>query len=145
MKYIGIDYGTKKVGLAVSDGVVALPKNVLPNNSKLLRVLSEYINSEGVSDIVVGESFALDGGLNNVASDAKVFIDKLLSKVGSEVNVHYVDERFTTKQARAIPVEGFVRGDRANKKRIRTVTRQADAQAAAIILQSFLDKQKNLS
>ncbi len=145
MKYIGIDYGTKKTGIAISDplGSVAFPREVLATDSLLPRVVADIIKNEEVNTIVVGESLNLSGGLNSVADDAREFIRKLRDELGVEILVHYEDERFTTRQARALPNEGKARGDIANKGR--TTTRlqpKADTQAAAIILQTFLDKQQ---
>ncbi len=148
MKYIGIDYGTKKVGVAISEGVVALPKEVLVNDADLVSVISGYIEDGGVEAIVVGKSMTLSGGLNNLALEVEDFIKKLKSITKAEFDVYYEDERYTTKQARTLPQEGVSRGEVANKRLNKNISANgslADAQAATIILQSFLDKQNNLS
>jgi putative Holliday junction resolvase len=146
MKYIGIDYGTKKTGVAVSDesGTIAFPRQVLPTDKFLPSLVADLIAQESISDVVVGESRSLSGGLNSVAEDTKDFVQALTKIVVADVEVHYEDERFTTKQARALPQEGSTRGNVANK-RSGGSSKQADAQAAALILQTFLDKRKNLS
>jgi len=92
----------------------------------------------------------MSGDFNIVDTDIKKFVGTLKGLLNESVEVHYEDERFTTKQARSLPNEGAIRGDVANNKKSRgwtstKVNKLADAQAAAIILQSFLDKFKNLS
>jgi len=160
MKYIGIDYGTKKTGIAVSDalGSIAFPRDILMTNKLLPNIIADIIAKEEIAGIVIGESKNLQGGLNNVAQDAKDFVEKLKSFVSGTMEIHYEDERFTTKQARTLPNEGMARGNIANNRTLRGSRlrgknisgrdvfrhRFADAQAAAIILQSFLDKQKNM-
>ncbi len=150
MKYIGIDYGTKKVGIAVSnsDGTVAFPRIVLPSDKYLPSIVADIIKDEGVCTAVVGESLSLSGGLNSVASDVQEFVERLKHFTGQELSVHYIDERYTTKLARAIPSEQSARGDvsRTRKsgqqkhKASRADNTKVDAHAAAIILQTFLDK-----
>jgi len=155
MKYIGIDYGTKKTGIAVSDalGSIAFPRDILMTNKLLPNIVADIITEEEIMGIVIGESKDLQGGLNKVAKDAKDFIKKLKSLISDNIKIFYEDERFTTKQARTLPNEGIARGNIANNKILRGKNisgrdvfryRTADAQAAAIILQSFLDKQKNM-
>ncbi len=146
MKYIGIDYGTKRTGIAISDplGTVAFPKSVLVTDSLLIKTVANLIKNEEVQEVVIGESLNLYGGLNKVASDAGEFIKRLKESLEFEIRVHYQDERFTTRQARALPNEGRARGNVARRPMANKGQRgsvRADAQAAAIILQTFLDKQ----
>jgi putative Holliday junction resolvase len=144
MRYMGIDYGTKKVGIALSDGVVALPKSVIPNGKDLIAQICEYVSEYGVDTVVVGKSLDLSGGENKLATQVTAFIDNLTTSIPETISIHCVDERYTTKLARAIPTEGHSRGDVANKRGGISSNKQADAQAAALILQTFLDKQANL-
>ncbi len=146
MKYIGIDYGTKKTGIAISDplGTMAFPRSVLATSKLLPSVVADIIEEEGIGGVVIGESRDLSGGLNAVAADAQRFVDSLQGVTSTDLEIHYEDERFTTKQARALPSEGKARGDVANTRGGKQKTTLADAQAAALILQSFLDKQQNM-
>ena len=148
MKYIGIDYGTKKTGIAISYalGSLAFPRDVLVTNAQLVTVIADIIKDENITGVVIGESKNLKGGLNKVAVNAQRFGEELQKHIGSTVNIAYEDERFSTRQARMLPSEGFARGIIANKKitKEKKNTSRADAQAAAIILQSFLDKQKHV-
>lgn len=147
MKYLGIDYGTKKTGIALSDalGTMAFPRDVLLTDKHLPSVIANLIQEEDVESVVIGESRDLSGGLNPVAANARAFIEALQGVMATDLEVHYEDERFTTKQARALPNEGRARGVVARPRSVQKSNAKADAQAAAIILQSFLDKQRNSS
>jgi len=147
MKYIGIDYGTKKTGIAISDplGTLAFPREVLVTDKSLLKTIADLIIAEEIGGVVVGESLNLQGGLNKVAAKAGEFANRLKTFIGSDIKVSFEDERFSTQQARALPNEQMARGTLSNKRKgANKSTGLADAQAAAIILQSFLDKQRHV-
>ncbi len=143
MKYLGIDYGAKKIGLALSDedGRVAFPHDIILSDGFAPSVVADLVHKEGVGTIVIGESKNLQGSLNEVALSATGFAKDL--KKFTDVKIYFEDERFTTAQARNLPSEGMARGDIANKGRVSTTNDKAmaDKHAAALILQSFLDKQ----
>ncbi len=159
MKYLGIDYGTKKTGIAVSDtlGTIAFPRDVLPTNSVLSKHIADLIKKEDIGGIVIGESKNLQGELNSVDVHVKKFTEDLRRflchkddcKDDCNIKIYFEDERFSTKQARNLPNKHVARGPLANKRKMIGVFRGrtskfADAQAAAIILQSFLDKRQNM-
>ncbi len=123
MKYLGIDYGTKKVGLALSDdgGTLAFPNSVVPNDEHLISVIKDLLTENGVNDIVIGHSCNFDGSENPVMEEVHKF--EILLKE-ENYTVHFESEFLTTFQAKR-----------------NTKDSMADASAAAIILQSFLDKQ----
>ncbi len=115
MKYIGIDVGERKSGIAVSDdgGVLAFPKKVV-ETEKLIESIKEF----DTKHVVLGESKDLCGKDNKIM----VVIEKLKSELMDlGYSVHMQSELFTTKEAKR-----FGRG--------------RDDEAAAIILQSFLDR-----
>ncbi len=122
MRYIGIDYGTKKVGLAFSDeeGLVAFPHSVVPNDYMFPKDILELLKKETVSNAVVGHSLAHDGSENPVMEEVHAF-KKFLETNGIRVELEH--EFLTTFQAKR-----------------NTEDPMADASAAALILQSFLDK-----
>jgi methionyl-tRNA synthetase len=126
MKYLGIDYGTKRVGLAISDeeAKVAFPKEVLKNEAKLIEKIRAFANSEKIDSVVIGESKDFDGNENPIMPAVKTLVKELES---SGLKVYLEPEFLTSAQAAKI------QGDVPN----------LDASAAAIILQSFLDKQKS--
>ncbi|MBI2045977.1 MAG: Holliday junction resolvase RuvX [Parcubacteria group bacterium] len=124
MKYLGIDYGTKRVGVALSDdgGTMAFPYGVIQNTPALFGELKTIIKKHEISCIVVGESLDYSGKPNPVMEEIKTFVRELEAKIG--IAVQYEPEFLTSAQARRI------QGD----------SHTLDASAAAIILQSFLDK-----
>ncbi|MBI5005081.1 MAG: Holliday junction resolvase RuvX [Candidatus Lloydbacteria bacterium] len=124
MKYLGIDYGVKRLGAALSDdgGTMAFPYRVLANTPKLIDELNAIAKKHEVSGIVVGESLDYSGKPNPVMKEIKTFARELEAKTG--IAVQYEPEFLTSAQAR------HIQGD----------SRTLDASAAAIILQSFLDK-----
>lgn len=141
MKHIGIDYGTKKIGIALSDveGLVAFPYDIILSDDFAPSVVADLVHKENVEAVVIGESKSLQGVLNEVAVEAEEFVKKL--KKFTNVDVYFEDERFTTAQAYNVPKESEPRGNIANKGRALTVAKtMADKHAAALILQSFLDK-----
>ena len=125
MKRLGIDYGEKNVGVALSDegGSLAFPKIVLPNDTTLLHSLLEIIKKEHVEEIVVGESRNFKGDENPIMKRIKIFKETLEEASGKRVV--FEPELFSTQEA----------------KRGQEEAKSLDASAAAIILQSYIDKQ----
>lgn len=125
MRYLGIDYGTKRVGLALSDegGQMAFPHTVIKNSANLVAELETHINTYGVQSIVIGHSKQLDGSDNRIHEAVTELLTDLTLATG--LPVHLEPEQYTTQEA--IRFQGR--------------TDQTDAAAAAIILNSFLQKQ----
>jgi len=136
-RILGVDYGERRIGLAVSDpsGVIAQP---LPT---LLRRLGKRPPVQAVADlarewqvqaIVVGLPLTLAGDESDWTREARAFGDKLGERTG--LPVHFVDERMTSVRAeRAVRSLGLRRTQREQKGRV-------DAAAAVLILQAFLDR-----
>lgn len=133
MRYLGIDYGTSKIGLALSDeaGTMGFPRGIISNTPELLDELCALIASENVGAVVMGESRTLSGGENPVAREAHALGDALAAKSG--VPVVYESEVYTTAEARRAPAKELK--SRAPKSRA-----PVDASAAALILTSYLSK-----
>ncbi|MEP7162489.1 MAG: Holliday junction resolvase RuvX [Candidatus Moraniibacteriota bacterium] len=130
-KYLGIDWGKAKVGLAIAHGEtrLALSLKTLLNDEHLLETLQDLIREEGVSTAVIG----LPSHMSHERADSPV--EKLGQKlVDLGILVAYQDEMFTTKRAGQNLIE-------AGKK---AVGKQDDAEAARIILQEWLDHEKAL-
>lgn len=133
MRHLGIDYGSVKIGLALSDeaGVMGFPHAIVPNTSRLVDELCTLIAKEGVGAIVIGESRDLRGGENPVAKDARALGRQLTERSG--VPIFFESEVFTSAQAR-----------RALEKQVKSrkpASRVAvDASAAALILTSYLSR-----
>ena len=133
---IGIDYGSARVGVAVSDplGIFASPLETVPS-AKIIDYLQSYAVSETVERFVVGWPLNLNGEPAQAAADVEAFL-KRLRKAFPQVPVELEDERFTSVLAhRAMIDGGMKKSDRRDKKSV-------DRISAAIILQSYLDKQK---
>ncbi len=125
MKLAGIDFGSKRVGVAIGDTEtgMAFPRAVIPNDKFLLGELKKLL--VGVDKIIFGESRNLSGEANRIYNEADNFKKLLAVELG--VEVVYEPEFYSTYQASRI------QGDHD----------MIDASAAAIILQSYLDKNKN--
>ena len=133
MKYLGIDYGTKRVGFALSDdsGTLAFPHEVLPNTIGLTAAIEDKIDV-----IVMGESMGVSGEENPVQKQIKGFAEALERRF--EVPVHFEKEAFTSYEAHGR--QGKERNDARQTKF--AAPKHLDARAAALILQRYLDKQK---
>ncbi|MDO8523795.1 MAG: Holliday junction resolvase RuvX [bacterium] len=125
MKYLGIDYGAKRVGIAMSDdsGSIAFPKTTFPNNAALLKTLAELIRKEHVGAVVMGDSKDKDGTNNTIMADAKLFAERLKQAAGIEL--YFEPEYYSSVEAR--------RDSDAS---------QVDDKAAAIILSRHLERVK---
>ncbi|MDD7552419.1 MAG: Holliday junction resolvase RuvX [Candidatus Cryptobacteroides sp.] len=135
-RIIGIDYGSARTGLAVSDplGIFASPMETV-TSAKIIEYLQNYARTETIVRFVVGYPLNLDGRPAQAAPDVDRFLE-VLKKAFPDIPVSLEDERFTSVLAhRAMIDGGMKKSDRRDKK-------QVDRISAAIILQSYLDKKK---
>jgi putative Holliday junction resolvase len=128
MRALGIDYGTKRIGIAVSDpdGRVAFPRAVIANDHSVVDQVGAYVQDEAITVVVVGESTTLGGDRNPVQDKIDRFCDAVREHVA--VPVVLEPEYFSSSQVRREQGKPGAR---------------VDAQAAAVILQSYLDKQQS--
>ncbi|MFC2138900.1 Holliday junction resolvase RuvX, partial [Bacteroidota bacterium] len=131
-RILAIDYGSKRVGLAVTDPLKLIANNIGTVHSKdIIQYLKDYISNEDVECFVVGEPKKM----NNEPSDSMYLINSFLSLLNKhfpEIPVKLFDERFTSKLAvQAMINGGMKKKDRQNKKNI-------DAVSATILLQDYL-------
>jgi putative Holliday junction resolvase len=133
MRYLGIDYGSKKVGLALSDeaGTMGFPHAIVPNTPKLVDELCALMAKENVGAAVIGESRTLSGGENPIVKGARALGTRITERTG--MPVFYESEVFTSTEARRAP--GKEMKTRAAKRRV-----HVDDSAAALILTSFLSR-----
>jgi putative Holliday junction resolvase len=131
MRVLGIDFGEKRIGLAISDGlgITAQPLAVVSNIQGIKQVLAER---DDVHKIVVGLPKNLKGEIGPQAQKTLVFVEELKKETGLPVLTW--DERFSTGQAEKVLIEAGL----SRKKRKSVV----DKSAAALILQSYLDAKK---
>ena len=134
-KIMGIDYGSHRVGVAISDdgGTYAFPKTIVANDEELLNTLANLAEGDGVKRFVVGEADNPAGGVNSIMRRIAIFSQALAVRTG--LPVESVKEAYSSAEAR-----------RALEEKIRTrkdTTVAVDAAAAAIILQTYLDTQRH--
>lgn len=131
MKYLGIDYGTKRVGIAVSDtgGTLARPVAVLKNTSGLLSEIEGIIAKENIESIVVGSS---EG--NSVQRDIEELIGQLT--LTTFLPVDTITEAFSSFEAHG---KKGKEQTAARATKAPTKPTDLDARAAAVILQRYLD------
>lgn len=129
-RVIGVDYGEKRVGIALSDPlrITARPLEVVPRSDVLDRI-GQLVHEYSAETIVVGVPRSLGGGESASSIGARRLGDELGVETGLEVV--FVDERYTSKMAEDALLESGMR----RRKRRDTV----DKVAAAIILQTYLD------
>lgn len=135
-RIIGIDYGKKRVGLAVSDPLMlfASPLETVPT-ANIINYLKIYTTQEEVERFVVGYPM----NLNNTPSEAAKYVDtflKQLKKSFPHIPVVLEDERFTSVLAfQSLIDSGVKKMDRRDKSAV-------DKVSAAIILQTFMDRKR---
>ncbi|HUI05888.1 MAG TPA: Holliday junction resolvase RuvX [Verrucomicrobiae bacterium] len=133
MRILALDYGNKRIGLAISDetGTIAQPVGYATGGvTEVLRVATE----RGAGKIVVGLPRRLDGTASEQTERTQEFIDAL--KRATTMTVESWDERLTSVQAERVLLEGDVRRVERRQKR--------DQLAATILLQSYLDAQQEI-
>ena len=135
-RIIGIDYGRKRVGVAVSDplGIFASALDTV-QSAKIIEYLKKYVEKENVVLFVVGYPINMDGKPSEAAKDIDVFL-KHLAKAFPEIPVVLEDERFTSVLAHRAMIDGGM------KKQDRMKKESVDKISAAIILQSYMDRNK---
>ena len=133
-RLIGIDYGRKRVGVALSDPlcIFASPLETVPS-AKIIDYLKNFAEKETITRFVVGYPINMNGQPSEAAADVEVFL-KTLSKHFPNIPVSLEDERFTSVLAHRAMIDGGMKyQDRKDKNSV-------DKISAAIILQSYLDK-----
>lgn len=141
MRFLGIDYGTKRIGVAISDEnhTLAFPKEIIQNDSKILGKLGEIIKKENVKEIVVGESVDFSGKLNALSGRIEVFILELSERFN--LPIHKQKEFLTSVEARRYEnLGGQARQANAHSRLKQIKSGRVDAGAAALILQRYLDR-----
>ena len=135
-RMIGIDYGRARVGVAMSDplGIFASPLETVVS-AKIIDYLQKLTTSKKVVRFVVGYPMNLDGRPAEAAADVDAFL-KRLAKHFPAIPVSLEDERFTSVLAHRAMIDGGMKKSERRKKE------SVDKISAAIILQSYLDRNK---
>ena len=140
MKYLGIDYGTRRVGLAYADELglaLPLPAAVQPESAERLASIQSIILERKIDEIVLGYPYNMDGTVGFKAKEVEEFAEQL--KRFTQLPLHFMDERLSSRVA-------------AEKMKLRTSalrtvrdqqnfrkSGELDSESAACILQDYLD------
>ena len=129
MRYLGIDFGEKRIGLAVSDQSLsfAMPLSVLENSDSLLSHISRVCKDNNIDEIVVGDSKDFSLKENEIMKRIRPFVEELKQSLNLPVHMH--PEFLTSQEA----------------ERLQGKNEMNDASAAAIILKSYLDSKTSKS
>ncbi|HRD40215.1 MAG TPA: Holliday junction resolvase RuvX [Bacteroidia bacterium] len=132
-RILAIDYGSKRVGLAVTDPLQMIASGLTTVHSKdLIQFLEDYLKKEAVECIVVGEPKTLMNEASNSARFIEPFVKHLTKKFPS-IKIERYDERFTSALAQqAMLMGGLKKKDRQNKETV-------DMVSATILLQDYLE------
>lgn len=132
-RLIGIDYGLKRTGLAVTDPlrIISTPLETVVT-TEVLSFLKSYLAREEVDAFVVGMPRTMSDADSPIAPHVKKFVDEL-QRIFPEKAIHLVDERFTSSLAKHAQIQGGM------KKKDRRDKANLDKISAAIILQGFLE------
>jgi RNAse H-fold protein YqgF len=135
MRYLGLDLGSKTLGIAVSDatGTIATGQNVIrhdENYDQLVNDVLVIVKEKEINEIVLGLPKNMNNTIGFKGQLSIEFKEKLEN--ACNITVHLMDERLTTKQAQDILISNNTR--REKRKKV------IDSMAATIILQSYLDK-----
>ncbi|MBL8158290.1 Holliday junction resolvase RuvX [bacterium] len=127
MRYLGLDYGAKRIGIAVSDvaGSFAFPRETIPNDYTAIDRLARLVKEEGVQEVVIGDARAVSGAENPITAESEKFAKMI--EMHLRLPVHSVWEAWSSVEAARFAPKGKEHDDSA---------------AAAIILQRHLDKNR---
>jgi putative Holliday junction resolvase len=133
-KILAIDYGSKRVGVAITDSLKMIASGLSTvSTNEVYSFLDNIISKENISHIVVGLPKNLDNSNTDITYDVGLFINKL-NQLYTSIVIDSIDERFTSSMAKkTILNSGVNKKRRANKALV-------DQVSATIILQSYLQK-----
>ncbi|MBN1422068.1 MAG: Holliday junction resolvase RuvX [Planctomycetes bacterium] len=133
-RFVGLDPGEKRIGVAVSDalGLLARPVGMAEGEEALDAMIRDLASEGDIAGIVVGLPRNMDGSLGPKAREAEAFAERLRVRTGLTVDLW--DERLSTVEASRQLAERGIRGRRQAER--------IDAAAARVILQGFLDARR---
>jgi putative holliday junction resolvase len=130
---LGIDFGTKRIGLAVSDPLQMIAQGVsaLPNDTTFLSRLLVLIDDLEIVRVIVGMPYSEDGGIGSKGKEVERFVQHLRERL--TVDVDTWDESLTSVEAEKMMIESGMRRKKRQRKG------EKDVMAARILLQGYLD------
>ena len=134
MRYLAIDLGNKRTGLAICDGseTIASPLAVVEGRKELLKKIADVVKDEDIKAVVLGVPLNMDDSIGSQAKLVLEFAEQLKKYI--EIPIHFQDERLSTFGA----TEKLADAEFTRKKK----RRRLDAVAAAEILEAFLEKKR---
>jgi putative Holliday junction resolvase len=139
MRYLGIDYGAKNIGLAISDedGRIAFPLKNIKNNLETIDNIHNICGENNIEGIILGESLDKDGNKNKIMGSIEAFKKNIESDLDIPV---YFEKEFMTSlfSSQDLNKDIFIA-----KKIKKEKTEKDDSKAASLILQRFLDRKNN--
>lgn len=139
MRYLGLDIGDRRIGVAISDPeqILASPLTTIvrDNDDKAIDAIAVLANKYDIRKIIMGFPYSLNGTVGKQASKVQVFADKLSGR--TKIDIELRDERLSTVAVDRLLMET---GKKSRKRK-----EQRDAAAAAYILQGYLDSLKTCS
>lgn len=140
MRILGIDFGLKRVGLALTDGLgmMAFPYKTIVRTTRdqLFADLLDIIEKENVNAIVLGLPLSMDGGESLITRQVRNFKDSLARR--TDLPIHFMDERLSSMEAE----EQLIEAGLTKRKKRKAVL---DQQAAVRILESYLTSRQHES
>ena len=141
MNYLGLDFGTKRIGVSVFYGDVGmvLPKEaiVASGENEKFEKIAQIIEQCDIGEIVIGLPLNMDGSEGQKSAEVRAFAQRLKKYLARDIVIHYVDERLTSEQAHQDM--RMVAGKKSPKRTIKDRTKGIiDSRAATIILQDFI-------
>lgn len=135
-RILAFDYGTKRIGIAVTDPLQIIATGLETIHPKdIIEYLKNYLLREQVEAFVLGDPKQLDGTPSDSAQHVVGF-SRTLKKAFPDIPQHWVDERFTSKIAQQVIMQsGLKKMDRQNKERVDTIS-------ATLILQYFMESRR---
>jgi putative pre-16S rRNA nuclease len=135
MRWLGIDYGEARMGLAISDVLssFAVPVKTVQRGPDTIQEICRSIEGQAITGIVIGLPLNMDGSHGPAAIKAKAFGDQLQNAL-PHIMIQFWDERLTTVEAQKM-LHSVGKNAKQSKKMI-------DQVAAQILLQNFLDAQE---
>ena len=135
---LGIDYGEKRTGIAVTDPLKIIASSFQTIETKMLiDFLRKFVKQNNVDSIVIGLPRQKDHSFSDIENEIQIFISKL-KKILPKLKIFRHDERYTSKMAKKIIL------DVKSKKSLRMKKELVDSVSATIILQSYLEKNTKL-
>lgn len=133
-RILGIDHGTVRIGLALSDelGMFANPLKTLDSSATVEQEIADIVQQKRVNEVVIGLPLRMDGHHGEASKRVKAFAERLRKVLPHEIRIEFVDERLTSVAAeRSLGLEG--------KQKSREQKKLVDQVAAVAILQDYLN------